>query len=159
MEAGDDQIAATSPVTKNQWLAWYVANDKQLNDEQTLALFEALFVESSFHDWMNPAVPSSANYPNDGIPPTGGDLDSVGVLQQRVKRDGSSRGWGSVAEAMDPEHAINEFAQRALGAHGSTAGRLAQAVQHSAYPARYDQQEQQASDLIARMSQGCLKGN
>ena len=38
---------------------------------------------------------------------------AVGVLQQRVKLDGSSRGWGTVRQAMDPEHAMHEFIKRA----------------------------------------------
>jgi hypothetical protein len=155
--AKQNMAAMNGSVGRNQWRAWYVINDMNLDDKQALALMEALFVESGFHNWRNPKVPSSDHYPNDGVPSTGGDLDSVGVLQQRVRYDGAGRGWGNVSQAMDPEHAMREFAKRAKGAKADTAGRLAQKVQRSAYPTRYDQQEPQAHDLIYRMSRSCTR--
>lgn len=95
------------------------------------ALLEALAVESSFR------------------PLPYGDRDSVGVLQQRP-----SQGWGPASEtpAMD----IRQFLSRAAranqqGGYG-TAGQLAQAVQRSAFPGRYDQHRAEAIRLLGRGS-------
>ncbi|MFH9663501.1 LGFP repeat-containing protein [Streptomyces sp. NPDC017248] len=69
-----------------------------------------------------------------------GDRDSLGVFQQRP-----SQGWGSPEQVMDVDYAAEKFFEVALqmdpGMEGSTAGQLAQAVQRSAYPDRYDQAE------------------
>ncbi|RKN77792.1 hypothetical protein D7231_02420 [Streptomyces klenkii] len=69
-----------------------------------------------------------------------GDRDSLGVFQQRP-----SQGWGSPEQVMDVGYAANKFFEVAQQMEprleGSTAGQLAQAVQRSAYPDRYDQVE------------------
>lgn len=92
-----------------------------------LALFEAGFVESNFR---NLGHQGSAN-----------DHDSLGFLQQRP-----SMGWGTAAQIMNVPHATRSFVSRAMPIQGShsTAGRLAQAVQRSAFPERYDQAESRA---------------
>jgi murein DD-endopeptidase MepM/ murein hydrolase activator NlpD len=90
------------------------------------ALLEAMAVESNFRH---------LNY---------GDRDSVGVLQQRP-----SQGWGPASET--PAQDINQFLQRARrNAKGfrGTAGQLAQSVQRSAFPERYDQRLNQANELL-----------
>ncbi|MEV8066462.1 hypothetical protein AB0P32_10005 [Streptomyces sp. NPDC085995] len=69
-----------------------------------------------------------------------GDRDSLGVFQQRP-----SQGWGSPEQVLDVDYAASKFfevaEQMEPGMEGSTAGQLAQAVQRSAYPERYDQAE------------------
>ncbi|MGW6685341.1 LGFP repeat-containing protein [Streptomyces sp. NPDC054961] len=69
-----------------------------------------------------------------------GDRDSLGVFQQRP-----SQGWGSPEQILDVDYAAGKFFEVALqmepGMEGSSAGALAQAVQRSAYPERYDQAE------------------
>ncbi len=69
-----------------------------------------------------------------------GDRDSLGVFQQRP-----SQGWGSPEQILDVDYAANKFFEVALQMEprmeGSSAGQLAQAVQRSAYPERYDQVE------------------
>lgn len=47
---------ADNSVARNQWRAWYVANDVDLDPELTLALMEALWAESSFHNYANDGV-------------------------------------------------------------------------------------------------------
>jgi hypothetical protein len=73
-----------------------------------------------------------------------GDRDSVGVLQQRP-----SQGWG---HAADPAGAADDFLDRAINLNATgkykTAGQLAQAVQRSAYPERYDQRGSDAQRII-----------
>ncbi|KAA2266640.1 hypothetical protein F0L68_02095 [Solihabitans fulvus] len=68
-----------------------------------------------------------------------GDRDSLGVFQQRP-----SQGWGSPDQVRDVDYSSNKFfevAQQMEPDVGGTAGNLAQAVQRSAYPDRYDQSE------------------
>ncbi|MFJ6792864.1 LGFP repeat-containing protein [Streptomyces sp. NPDC091268] len=69
-----------------------------------------------------------------------GDRDSLGVFQQRP-----SQGWGSPEQILDVDYSANKFFEVAQqmepGMEGSTPGQLAQAVQRSAYPDRYDQVE------------------
>lgn len=77
-----------------------------------------------------------------------GDRDSLGVFQQRP-----SQGWGSPGQVRDVEHAATQFFSRAIpqaGKYGN-AGELAQAVQRSAYPGRYNQQSGQAASLLQGM--------
>ena len=144
------------PVAANQWRALYVALDEGLNDEQTLALFEALYAESNFRNLGNPKVPKSMSIPHDA---EGTDHDSVGVLQQRVNLDGSSRGWGTVEEAMDPDHAMRQFAERAKGSskRGKGAQKVAQEVQNSAFSSgsNYLAKDSAARDLIGRLKGAC----
>jgi hypothetical protein len=66
-----------------------------------------------------------------------GDRDSIGVFQQRP-----SQGWGTRAQIMNPRYAARQFFVRAVAAEARcpscSAGRIAQSVQVSAFPDRYD---------------------
>ncbi|TXL85404.1 peptidoglycan-binding protein, partial [Streptomyces sp. IB2014 016-6] len=76
-----------------------------------------------------------------------GDRDSLGVFQQRP-----SQGWGTPEQIMDVAYASNSFFTRAVDVAQShpdySAGQVAQAVQISAYPDRYDAVEVTARALI-----------
>lgn len=74
-----------------------------------------------------------------------GDRDSLGVLQQRP-----SQGWGTSAQVRDPVYAATQFLTRAKKANRAdlSAGELAQAVQRSAFPARYDAVGSRAERLL-----------
>lgn len=86
--------------------------------KQLQAAFEAAWVESRFQN---------LNY---------GDRDSLGVFQQRP-----SQGWGSQSQILDVSYAATKFFQTAMSVSQSgTAGQLAQRVQRSGFPDRYDQQ-------------------
>lgn len=89
-----------------------------------LALIEAGIVESGLRN---------LNY---------GDRDSLGFLQQRP-----SQGW---LHPMNISYAAWDFLRRAIPIQGryGTAGMLAQAVQRSAFPARYDQQQARALGIL-----------
>ncbi|KAG8689554.1 hypothetical protein FRC09_012381 [Ceratobasidium sp. 395] len=84
-----------------------------------------------------------------------GDQDSVGVFQQRP-----SQGWGTVAQIMDVNYSTGKYLDQAIvndrNNPGYTAGQLAQSVQRSEFPDRYDQAQSIAQDLInqARASVG-----
>jgi hypothetical protein len=104
-----------------------------------LAAYETAWVESHANDL------------------TCGDADSVGVFQQRP-----STGW---THASDPELATYDFlygnpSDTSAGAISVaatqptwSAGRIAQAVQRSAFPDRYDDAATKANELIARAAE------
>lgn len=107
--------------------AWKAAKSPR---KALVALFAAAIVESGMR-----------NLPY-------GDRDSIGALQQR-------NGWGTKADRMNPRKAARAFltdlTTRVWPKHyGDTAGQLAQRVQRSAYPDRYDQAVPAAEFLIAR---------
>ena len=103
-----------------------VARDLGASDKVLLAAYEAAIVESGVH---------SLPY---------GDRDSIGLFQQRDS-------WGTYAQRMDPAWASRQFISRAIRQDRPwmTAGQLAQDVQVSAFPERYDQRRAQALSLIA----------
>jgi Putative Flp pilus-assembly TadE/G-like len=102
------------------------------SEKVMLAAFEAGIVESGMQ-----------NLPD-------GDRDSAGVFQQRP-----SQNWGSYSQVTDPAYAAKSFFSRAIAAESDalTAGQLAQEVQRSGFPLRYDQAEADARALMAQV--GC----
>ncbi|CAE6418244.1 unnamed protein product, partial [Rhizoctonia solani] len=84
-----------------------------------------------------------------------GDQDSIGVFQQRP-----SQGWGTYNQIMNVDYSTNKFLDQAIvndrNNPGYTAGQLAQSVQRSEFPDRYDQAQGTAQELInqARASVG-----
>ncbi|WP_367124322.1 hypothetical protein [Streptomyces phytohabitans] len=107
-----------------------VALDHQVTPKVLLAAFEAGWVESHMHNLDC------------------GDKDSLGVFQQRP-----SAGWGTPEQITDPVYATAEFLEQAVRNDARnpayTPGQLAQSVQRSAFPDRYDQSEAKARELIA----------
>ncbi|WP_407566837.1 FG-GAP repeat domain-containing protein [Polymorphospora sp. A560] len=107
-----------------------VGRSLNVNDKVMLAGFEAGWVESH----MN-------NLPC-------GDKSSLGVFQQR-----HDFGWGTPEQIMDPVYASTQFFVRAIDCDrrypGYTAGQVAQCVQRSGFPTRYDQSEAKARSLLA----------
>ncbi|KAG9126361.1 hypothetical protein FRC07_003705 [Ceratobasidium sp. 392] len=106
-----------------------VAKGRNVTQRLMLALFEAGWVESHVNN-LNC-----------------GDRDSLGVFQQRP-----SQGWCSPSSlCLDVTHATNAFIDKAIrvATASMTPGQLAQAVQVSAYPDRYDAAESKARSIIA----------
>lgn len=70
---------------------------------------------------------------------------SAGPLQQTP-----ADGWGTLEQVDNPRYAATQFLKRALPIAGKygTAGQLAQAVQRSAYPERYDEHSAEAAQLL-----------
>lgn len=79
-----------------------------------------------------------------------GDQDSLGVFQQRP-----SQGWGTPEQIMDVTYASTAFFNQAIanepGLPDATAGQLAQSVQRSCCPERYDQSEGKAQEMLAEV--------
>jgi len=111
-----------------------------------IAIATAL-VESNIHVYANSAVPASKYCPYDpGF--IGHDYDSVGIFQQRV----SIYGGGDVCKPMDPITSSGYFfdaLNRVSGWQSMSIGNAAQAVQHSAYPYRYQEQAAAATNICA----------
>jgi cell division protein FtsB len=105
-----------------------VAHQLGANDKVIVSAYEAAIVESGVHN---------LNY---------GDRDSLGVFQQRP-----SQGWGTPQQILNPSYAAEQYISRAIRADrqnpGLSPGHLAQSVQRSAFPDRYDQRYGQAQAL------------
>lgn len=95
--------------------------------------------------FANNSVPESLNYPHDAV---GSDYDSVGLFQQR---DNGS--WGTVAQRMDPYESAGMFFDAMLSKYPNwqsmDPGAVAQGVQVSAYPDRYNTKMSRADELVA----------
>ncbi|MER6949580.1 VCBS repeat-containing protein [Nonomuraea sp. NPDC000554] len=133
------------PPSHDPWVTltvYRVGRNHNVNDKVMLAAFEAGWVESHMN---NVAC---------------GDKDSLGVFQQRP-----SMGWGTPEQILDPAYAATQFFVRAITSDrqnpGFTAGQLAQSVQRSGFPYRYDQEEARARTLLdeATRMAGMLGGS
>ncbi|MEU8568810.1 hypothetical protein AB0C51_10670 [Streptomyces pathocidini] len=114
---------------------WRIGQDYEVSEKVMLAGFEAGWVESHMNNLDC------------------GDKDSLGVFQQRP-----SYGWGTPAQILDPAHAAARFFSRALARDYDnpdlTPGELAQAVQRSAFPGRYDDAEYRARAMMDEVADG-----
>jgi hypothetical protein len=104
-------------------------------------VIETAIVESGIRIFANPNVPGSMAIPHEGV---GTDHASVGVLQQQVPM------WGNVRDCMDPATSTRKFLDRLVQFNWQSmrTGDAAQRVQVSAYPDRYQQQEQWAIQIV-----------
>jgi hypothetical protein len=125
-------MALSAEQRRNVEVALRVARREGASRRVRKALLEAMSVESNFRH---------LDYGMD---------DSEGVLQQRP-----SQGWGPATDSVKKD--VRDFLERAIpadrGFRGS-AGQLAQSVQRSAYPDRYDERAAQASRLLRRFGGG-----
>ncbi|MBF8191784.1 FG-GAP repeat protein, partial [Nonomuraea sp. K274] len=144
--ANADLLAACAvPASHDPWVTltvYRVGRQHNANDKVMLAGFEAGWVESHMNN---------VNC---------GDKDSLGVFQQRT-----TQGWGTPEQIMDVAYAATQFFLQAVRNDrqnpGYTAGQLAQSVQRSGYPYRYDQEEAKARGLLdeARRMAATLGGS
>jgi hypothetical protein len=78
-----------------------------------------------------------------------GDLDSVGLFQQRT-----SQGWGTVKQISDPHYSIGRFYDALVKVEGYESMKItdaAQRVQRSAFPAAYAKHEDFARALASSL--------
>ena len=110
-----------------------VGLSRGVSDKVMLAGFEAGWVESHMNNLDC------------------GDGDSLGVFQQRP-----SMGWGAPEQIMDVSYAAGRFFEYAVRVDRPdlSAGRLADAVQRSCCPERYDQAEARAGSMLRQAWQG-----
>lgn len=124
-----------------------IGRQRGMGENVILAELAAQAAESSFANLSNPNVPESAAYPADG---EGHDHDSVGPHQMRATVWAAT--YGGVAGLMDPVVQINWFYDQAAkmpGAQQMPPGALAQQIEGSAHPDRYDQFVPLARELFA----------
>jgi hypothetical protein len=119
----------TAEQKRNIRTALKVAQRKGATPKERKALVEAMGVESTYRD---------LNY---------GDRDSLGILQQR-----NNGAWGAAKESVATD--VGQFLdvarqKNATGKYGS-AGSLAQAVQSSGFPDRYQQRSGEADQILAQ---------
>lgn len=84
----------------------------------------------------------------------GGDLDSVGLFQQRP-----SQGWGTPQQISNPDYAATKFFEalvRVLGWATMTVAQAAQAVQKSADGSLYAKHEPRAATIVAAYTGGVV---
>ncbi|SDL47666.1 hypothetical protein SAMN04488074_111110 [Lentzea albidocapillata subsp. violacea] len=105
----------------------------RVSDKVMLAGFEAGWVESHMNNLSC------------------GDRDSLGVFQQRP-----SMGWGTPEQIMDVSYAARRFFEYAVRVDRPelSAGLLADAVQRSCCPERYDQAQSRAGSMLRQAWQG-----
>lgn len=96
--------------------AYGIARSRGASERVVLALFQAGLVESGFRNL------------------TSGPDDSIGYLQQRP-----SQGWPAPTNVSTATNSFLDRAIKVAAAHPEySAGQIAQAVQRSAFPGRYD---------------------
>jgi len=79
-----------------------------------------------------------------------GDRDSLGLFQQRP-----SQGWGTEAQILDPVHATNKFYDALVkikGYQSMPITKVAQEVQHSAFPQAYADHEEEGRILASTLA-------
>lgn len=99
---------------------------------------------------------ATARQESDLINTSSGDRDSVGLFQQRP-----SQGWGSPEQLLDPGYAATRFYEALLRVPGWQTMPLteaAQAVQRSAYPDAYADDEAPATAIVTAYTGGSLPG-
>ncbi len=129
-------------------------------DALKISLMAAL-TESTLRMLANTGTyPESGDYPNDG---NGSDHDSLGLFQMRPQA-----GWGTVAELMDPKYQAAAFfggptgpnypSPRGLldipGWQTMGLGEVAQAVEVSAFPDRYNNYAPVAETILVALTTG-----
>ncbi|TFK97140.1 hypothetical protein BDV98DRAFT_574962 [Pterulicium gracile] len=131
----DKRECASIPSTPDRNVlkqVYQVAKSRGVSEKVMLATFATCWVESHCH-----SLPC-------------GDKDSYGVFQQRP-----SQGWGSKNQLMNVEYATNKFLDLCIPTAAKnphlSAGTIAQMVQRSEYPHRYNQQVSKAHELLARV--------
>lgn len=115
-----------------------IAQQVGATEKQIEAAFDASWVESRFN---------TLRY---GDRDTRGNPQAGGPFQMWP-----SKGWGAWSQVLDPDYAIRKFFQVAGGvSQAGTPGQLAQRVEASAYPRRYDEQSGTALSLLGTLRDG-----
>lgn len=138
--------------------------DGVTRDGIRIALMAAL-TESSLRQLANTGTyPESGSFPNDG---NGADHDSLGLFQMRPQA-----GWGTVVELMDPKYQVAAFFGGPIGPNYPSPrglldipgwatmgkGEAAQAVEVSAFAARYDNYAPVAETILVALTGGVGPG-
>ncbi len=129
--------------------------DAALKSDAAIHCFMTIAVESNWRMYANRAVPESLGYPYDpGAISTDGT--SVGLYQQQNFGE-----WGSLAQRMNVKASTQMFLQhlQRLDWRNMDRGAACQAVQRSAFPARYKEQEAAAIEMVRSLRSGTGTAN
>lgn len=135
MTLGSKQLAIATAIIRG-------AYSRNLGRQGAKVALMTALQESGLRMYANSNVPDSLNYPHDAV---GSDYDSLNPFQQRVKY------WGTVAQLMNLDYAINAFYTALVRVPGWAVmrpGVAAQRVQVSAYPDAYNKWESAADTLL-----------
>lgn len=152
-----EELPITAKQLENATRVLNGAIEMGATDREILILFMTALVESKLHLYASSVVPETLNYPHDLV---GSDHDSIGVIQQRL-----SMGYGTIEELMDPAYNAKAFiggptgpnagsppgVRDIVGGETMSNGVVAQKVQVSAHPERYDYWEEAAKVLISKL--------
>ncbi|MBC3842111.1 C40 family peptidase [Streptacidiphilus sp. 4-A2] len=129
-----DGVSLTSEQINNAQIIYQVSVNLGLPQQAAVVAIATAMQESSL-----------VNLPS-------GDLDSIGLFQQRP-----SQGWGSPSQLMDPVYASKAFYARLVQVpnwQNLSVTQAAQAVQQSGYPGAYAKWESLARQLVSTVSGG-----
>lgn len=139
---------------------------KGINEDALTIMFMAALVESGLKNYANKNVPESLDYPHDAV---GEDHDSVGFWQMR-------RHWadpyGDMSKLMSVDYQVSAILGGPEGPNYPSPrgifdipnwetrakGDVAQAVEVSAFPDRYAEQEELATQLVKFLTGGGVFG-
>lgn len=112
------------------------------NDDAAIICFMTIHAESNWIMYANASVPDSLSFPHEALST---DHTSVGLYQQQ-----NNGAWGSTAQRMNPRESTGMFLQalNRLDWRNMNKGAACQAVQNSAFPQRYAQFEQIATEEV-----------
>ena len=138
-----------------------VGDERNLEARAWIIAVAVALVESRLKNYANdnPRYPAvrriSMALPHDAV---GSDNDSVGLFQQRpIEGDG---GWGTVKELMTPEIAAGKFYDKLVTIRDwktRDLSEVAQAVQVSAFPYRYGDEEPLATEIVNALTGGAAR--
>ncbi|QMU73602.1 heavy metal transporter [Streptacidiphilus sp. P02-A3a] len=124
--------------------------DLDVDQMQNASTITAVSVSRDLPEWAATVALATAMQESQLVNLSGGDLDSVGLFQQRP-----SQGWGEASQIEDPVYATDKFLDRLVAVPGYAELPLtvaAQDVQHSGYPDAYAQHEPDATVLSGALS-------
>lgn len=142
------------PVSKSDGYALAIIHEGQRRGITPRGIQIALatcLVESNLVMYANAKVPESLSLPHDAV---GSDGLSVGLFQQQVRKTDGRWWWGDAATCMDPTRSAGLFYDRLarLDYNRGDPGAVAQQIQRSAYPDRYEQRFGDAVALYNRLA-------
>jgi hypothetical protein len=118
-----------------------VVFERKLSKRAGVIVIETALVESNIKVYANQNVPESMHISHEAV---GSDHLSVGIFQQQVPM------WGTADDCMDPAKSCNKFLDRLekFNWYSRSTGVVAQQVQGSAFPDRYQTMEQRAIQIV-----------
>lgn len=132
-----------------------VGRDKGITERGIVIGLSVGLVESNLAVFGNAKVPGSLALPHDYV---GSDGLSVGVQQMQVVKTDNGYWWGPVDVCQNPVKSTALFYDRLakLDYRNSEPGGIAQAIQRSAFPDRYQQRMGEAQQIYDRLTGGSV---